>query len=139
MSRHRLYFSWLFSIAVVVAGWRGQAVELGAARVNVTPTEPIRLTGYAGRKTPHVGVEQQLWAKALAIGSDREGPAVLLTLDNCGIAEETWREVRRRLGMSGRIRPDRIVIASSHTHSAPATTHWAPNIFVHDLTAEELG
>ena len=80
MSRHRLYFSWLFSIALVIAGWCGEAVELGAARVNVTPTEPIRLTGYAGRKTPHVGVEQQLWAKALAIGSDREGPAVLLTL-----------------------------------------------------------
>src|SRR5690349_10614780 len=112
---------------------------LGAARVDVTPTEPIRLTGYASRQAPHVGVEQKLWAKALAIGSDAAGPAVLITLDNCGIAEETWREVRERLGRSAGLRPDRIVIASSHTHSAPATAHWAPNIFVRDLSPSELG
>src|SRR4030095_13108946 len=98
MSRHRLNFSWLFSIVCLATGLRAEAVEVGAARINVTPTEPTRLTGYAVRKTSHVGVEQQLWAKALAIGSDREGPAVLLTLDNCGIAEETWREARSRLG-----------------------------------------
>ena len=117
----------------------GYAVDIGVARRDVTPTEPIRLTGYASRKVPHVGVEQKLWVKALAIGSDREGPALLLTLDNCGIAEETWRDVRSRLAKSARIRADRIVIASSHTHSGPATTQWAPNIFVRDLTAEEQG
>ena len=84
-------------------------------------------------------MEQKLWVKALAIGSNREGPALLITLDNCGIAEETWREVRSRLAKSAKIRADRIVIASSHTHSGPATTQWAPNIFVRDLTAEEQG
>lgn len=115
------------------------AVELGVARRDVTPAEPIRLTGYASRKAPHVGVEQNLWAKALAIGSDREGPAVLITLDNCGVSEGTWREVRSRLAKSAKIRPDRIVIASSHTHSGPATKDWAPNIFIRDLTSEEQG
>src|SRR5437867_1536987 len=65
------------------------AIDAGAARVDVTPPEPIRLTGYGGRKTNNVGVEQKLWAKALALGSDREGPALLLTLDNCGIASST--------------------------------------------------
>lgn len=115
------------------------ALELGVARRDITPTEPIRLTGYAARKSPHVGVEQKLWAKALAIGSNREGPAVLITLDNCGISEGTWREVRSRLAKSAKIRADRIVIASSHTHSGPATKDWAPNIFVRDLTTEEQG
>ena len=115
------------------------ATQVGVARRDITPTEPIRLTGYAARKSAHIGVEQKLWAKALAIGNDREGPAVLITLDNCGIAEKTWREVRTRLAKSARLRPEKIVIASSHTHSAPATTDWAPNIFVRDLTAEEQG
>lgn len=116
-----------------------RAVEFGVARRDVTPTEPIRLTGYAARKTPHVGVEQRLWAKALAIGSNREGPAVLITLDNCGISEGSWREVRSRLVKSANLRADRIVIASSHTHSGPATKDWAPNIFIRDLTSEEQG
>jgi putative membrane-bound dehydrogenase-like protein len=114
----------------------GFTAELGAARVEVTPAEPIRLTGYASRKAPHVGVEQKLWAKALAIGSDREGPAVLVTLDNCGIADETYREVGKRLAKHG-IKQDRFTIACSHTHSAPATKNWAPNIFVQDLPPEQ--
>lgn len=128
-----------FLTVLILTGLHAQAVELGVARIDVSPREPIRLTGYASRKAPHVAVEQKLWAKALAIGSDREGPAVLLTLENCGIAEETWREVRSRLATSARLRPANIVIASSHTHSAPATKHWAPNIFLRDLTAEEQG
>ena len=105
--------------------------------MDVTPGEPIRLTGYASRKTPNVGVEQKLWAKALAIGSDREGPAVLITLDNCGIADETYREVGKRLAKHG-IKQDHFTIACSHTHSAPATKNWAPNIFVQDLPSEQL-
>lgn len=128
----------LFSIAAAVAPV-ALAVDVGVARIDVTPAEPVRLTGYASRKAPHVAVEQKLWAKALAIGSGRERPAVLITLDNCGIAEETWREVRSRLDKSAKLRPANIVIASSHTHSAPATKHWAPNIFVRDLTPEEQG
>ena len=38
------------------------AMDAGVARVDVTPSEPIRLTGYGGRRTNHVGVEQKLWA-----------------------------------------------------------------------------
>jgi len=129
---------WVLAV-MILAGLHAPAVEVGVARIDISPREPIRLTGYASRKAPHVAVEQKLWAKALAIGSDREGPAVLLTLENCGIAEETWREVRSRLAKSARLRPANIVIASSHTHSAPATKYWAPNIFLRDLTAEEQG
>src|SRR5881396_1855989 len=75
----------------------GLALDAGVARVDVTPPEPIRLTGYGNRKTNNVGIEQKLWAKALALGSDREGPALLLTLDNCGIAESTYRDLVARL------------------------------------------
>src|SRR5947208_14448264 len=62
---------------------------IGVARVDVTPAEPIRLTGYGSRKTNSIGVEQKLWAKALALGSDADGPALRITLDNCCIAEPT--------------------------------------------------
>jgi putative membrane-bound dehydrogenase-like protein len=114
------------------------AADIGVARVDVTPSEPVRLTGYASRNAPHVGVEQKLWVKALAIGSDREEPAVLLTLDNCGVAEETYREVAQRLARHG-VKQDRFTIACSHTHSGPALKNWAPNIFVRDLTPDEQG
>src|SRR5262245_59622537 len=85
------------------------AIDLGVARIDVTPAEPIRLTGYGNRTTNSIGVEQKLWAKALAIGSDAEGPAVMVTLDNCGIAEATYREVARRFAALG-VKQDRIAI-----------------------------
>jgi len=111
-----------------------QAIDAGIARVDVTPSEPIRLTGYGGRRTNNVGVEQKLWAKALALGSDREGPALLLTLDNCGIAESTYRELVSRLTKKTRLKQAGIAIACSHTHSGPCTTDWAPNIFSSDIS-----
>ena len=42
-------------------------VPVGVAKVDVTPDYPVRLPGYAGRKTESEGVLQHLWAKALAI------------------------------------------------------------------------
>src|SRR6266446_1833978 len=109
---------------------------IGVAKVDVTPTEPIRLTGYASRKTNSGGVERKLWAKALAIGADGDGPAVLITLDNCGIAEGTYKELVQRLEKKTRLKQARIVISCSHTHTGPCTTAWAPNIFAQDIPPE---
>src|SRR4051812_38278846 len=62
-----------------------KTIPIGVGRIDITPDTPIRMTGYAGRKTESEGVEQRLWAKALAWGSDAEGPAVLITVDTLGV------------------------------------------------------
>jgi putative membrane-bound dehydrogenase-like protein len=123
----------LLSLCGGAAAWGQQPWPIGVARIDVTPAEPIRLTGYASRKTNSSGVEQRLWAKALALGSDADGPALLMTLDNCGIAEETYQELIERLGQKAGIRPDRLALFCSHTHCGPCTTRWAPNIFAQDI------
>ena len=58
--------------------------------VDVTPSYPIRLMGYGSRKTESEGVASPLKVRALAIGDDAgkgqdEGPAVLITVDNCAV------------------------------------------------------
>src|SRR5438552_6361157 len=70
-------------------------ISIGVAKVDVTPEYPIRLQGYL-RGMPSEGVEQKLWAKALALGKDSDHPALLITLDNCGIAEGTYKELVQR-------------------------------------------
>jgi hypothetical protein len=70
--------------------------QIGLARLEVTPGYRVRMTGYNNRKTEFDGVEQSLWAKALAIGSDAEGPAVLITVDNLGVPGSITDEVARR-------------------------------------------
>src|SRR5580765_351300 len=104
------------SLAVASAD---QLRQVGVARIDFTPAYAIRLTGYAVRKTESEGVAQRLWAKALAIGSDRERPAILITVDNCGVTADIRSEVVSRLKKSRRIRPERVAICSSHTHTGP--------------------
>jgi hypothetical protein len=108
------------------AGRPGGTVLVGASRVEITPEEPIRLTGYMDRQTPADSVAQRLWVKALAFGSDGEGPAVLITADVIGVPLEVTREVARRLESAG-IRPEQLVVAATHTHTGPGLSGVLPN------------
>ncbi|WP_169977179.1 neutral/alkaline non-lysosomal ceramidase N-terminal domain-containing protein [Tautonia rosea] len=105
-------------------------IPVGVARVDITPEGPVRLTGYGNRSTESEGVDQRLWAKALAIGGDDgDGPAVLITVDNLGIPDAMTTEVARRLADRSGLARDRLAISASHTHTAPALTNVAPFLF----------
>ena len=111
-------------------------VSIGLARIDVTPEGPIRLNGYAVRKTESTGVAQRLWAKALAIGSDQQGPAVLVTVDNCIVPAALTEEVARRLQEKAAIERERFVVCSSHTHAGPCLKGAAPFIFGEPMPPE---
>jgi len=102
---------------------------VGVAKIDITPDYPVRLTGYAVRKQESEGVAQRLWAKALAIGSDKDRPAILITVDNCGVPANVRDEVVQRLHKEKRLDPDRVTVCSTHTHSAPWLKGYLPNIF----------
>jgi hypothetical protein len=102
--------------------------QVGVARIDITPAYPIRLSGYSVRKIESEGIAQKLWTKALAIGSDREGPALLITVDNTGVPAHVRDEVVRRL-QKKKIEPSRIAICSTHTHSAPYLAGYLPTLF----------
>lgn len=111
---------------------------VGAARRDITPEYPIRLSGYGSRTNVNTGITQRLYAKALAIGSDAEGPAVLVTVDNCGVPASIRDEVLRRLASKTKVRDERFAIASSHTHCAPMLLGVLPNLFSSDIPPEHL-
>jgi hypothetical protein len=113
------------------------ALPIGVARMDVTPDYPIRLTGYAARRQMSEGLRQRLWAKALALGSDTDGPRILITVDNCGVTANVVEEVAGRLSQTAGIRRANLVVASSHTHSGPMVRGFAENIFIRDLQPEE--
>lgn len=115
----------------------GPIVEIGVARIDITPKFPVRLSGYLGRTSEFSGVDQRLWAKAMAIGSDDAGVVVLVSVDNLGVGESVVEEVAGRLKKSVGLDRSRFVVASSHTHSAPCLTGVAPNIFGQTLPDDE--
>src|SRR5713101_8987165 len=110
----------LFLLLLPLCAFCQQGIySVGVAKVNVTPNYPIRLSGYGDRRTVSEGVAQQIWAKALAIGSDQEPPVIWITLDNCGLSAEICNEVARRLRAKAMIPRERMAFCSTHTHTGP--------------------
>lgn len=113
------------------------AVPVGVARVDITPDYPIRLTGYASRRSESEGVAQRIWAKALAIGGDEgEGPAVLMMVENCGVPARMRAEVAARLKAKAAIKSERFVVCSTHTHAGPWLGAFAPALLSEPLPPE---
>src|SRR4051794_26361106 len=57
-------------------GWKA-----GVARVDTTPTAPVRMAGYASRTSPSQGVAHPLVAKALALSDAHDTKVVFVTCD----------------------------------------------------------
>lgn len=110
---------------------------VGLAVVDITPEEPIRLTGYGNRREPATEVAQRLHAKALAIGADGDpGPLVFVTVDNCIIPGRFIDEAADRLKAKVGLPRERFVVCASHTHNGPTLTDAAPFLFGEPIPAE---
>ncbi len=127
---------WAACLAACLGGLDGPTIAVGVAKVDITPDYPVRLHGYNSRQGPAVGVQQRLFAKALAIGTDAEGASVLISLDNLGVTNAIGTEIGVRLARVG-MKREHLAITASHTHSAPCLKGVAPHIFGRDLPANE--
>lgn len=92
----------------------------GAAKVNVTPREPIWLSGYANRTRPSEGVVQDIYVKAAAFRQANQ-TAVLVTSDLQGFDVAMIDQIVRRAEREHGVRRDQLVLNYSHNHSAPVT------------------
>jgi hypothetical protein len=44
-----------------------QPLRIGAARINITPADPLPMDGYGGREDPFTGVHDSLYATAIVL------------------------------------------------------------------------
>ena len=108
------------------------ALNIGVAEIDITPDEPIRLTGYGNRVEPASDVRQRLWARALAFGDGRRA-AVLITADLIGVPGSLSDGVAKRLSDAG-IERAAFAISATHTHTGPSLTGVLPYIFNSPVT-----
>ena len=111
--------------------------SVGAASIEITPNFPVRLSGYGVRTKEHSGVFQRLYSSALALDS-KDGLAIVVTVDNCGVPAAIRNELLTRINKRIRIRGDCFTITSTHTHCAPMLTNVLPNLFSRDISPEHL-
>jgi putative membrane-bound dehydrogenase-like protein len=101
----------------------------GVAKIDITPTYAVRLSGFGFRRTESEGVTQRIYARALAIRDARGELAVLITVDNLGVPYAVTREVSTRLAKKHALKADCLAITASHTHTAPMLHGVAPTLF----------
>jgi neutral ceramidase len=91
------------------------ALRAGVARVDITPTVSMPMYGYDNRECgPSNGTHDPLYAKALVLESAGSRMAIV-TLDlGSMVSERLKEEVAAKLGTPV------LLLAASHTHSAPA-------------------
>jgi neutral ceramidase len=102
-------------------------IPVGVAEIDITPAEPIRLTGYGNREQPTADVRQRLWAKAMAFGGDPD-VAVLIAVDLVGVPSALTEGIARRLS-NAHVRREQFVISATHTHTGPVVGGALPYIF----------
>ncbi len=96
------------------SGWKA-----GVARVDTTPTEPVRMAGYASRTMPSRGVSHPLAAKALALADAQGHRLVIVTCDIIDLRRPLTERVARRVEAEHGLKRADLVLFASHTHAGP--------------------
>lgn len=92
-------------------------INVGLASVDITPQNPVRLSGFAMRKYETDTVGMPLKAKALAFKNAKKELSLIITVDLIGVSYQITDSVKKRL--SPVMNPERLTICASHTHAGP--------------------
>lgn len=120
MRKLLLLASWCM-LGSAAADWK-----IGAAKVNINPTEPIWLAGYGNRDRPSEGILQDIWIKAAAFQDGTGAISVITTADLVGLDTTTVDVVSRRVREKHGIPRERLLFNYSHNHSCPVTSDVLP-------------
>ncbi|MGH9371140.1 MAG: neutral/alkaline non-lysosomal ceramidase N-terminal domain-containing protein, partial [Vicinamibacterales bacterium] len=96
-------------------------LRAGAARIDITPAPDAALpmSGYGGRKEGFKGIHDDLNVRAVVV-DDGASQAALIGCEVIGISSDLWATITGRLTQEAAIPSENIILASVHTHAAPA-------------------
>jgi putative membrane-bound dehydrogenase-like protein len=129
--------------AVGTAGDRDQANgqnhmplkwRAGAAKRDITPDYPVRLSGFGFRRSESEGVQHPIHARALAMVFSDGQPFVMVTVDTCGVSTKLRNDVLARLDKYS-IASERFALLATHTHTAPMIDGVLPTLFGEPISA----
>lgn len=109
----------------------------GFAKADITPNDPVRLSGYGNRAKPSEGVETKLFVRAMALKAD-DGPLhVLLAVDTIAFSAEMTDSIFELVREPYKLSRSRFVTCSSHSHATPHLSTGLKNIFATPMSEEE--
>jgi len=122
MKRSILVFCLLLFLTTVYSMADSNVLYVGAAKMDITPKEPVYLAGYSGMNSKRITdkVHDNLYCRVVAfkVGDKR---LILLSSDLIGFFGN-YEATRDRLVKKFALKAEDIFLSSIHTHSGPFTT-----------------
>jgi len=96
-------------------------LRAGVARIDITPKEPVTLSGYGSRKDLSKGVHDPLSARVVAFENNGKR-LVLVSTDLLGFYGGTAEQFRETILAKFNLQPAELFLTGIHTHAAPTLT-----------------
>jgi hypothetical protein len=111
-----------FLLAGFASGTQAMSAEwqAGFAKVVITPTEPMWLSGYGSRSRPSEGKIHDLYAKAAVLRDPAGTTVVFVSSDLIGVPATMAKVVSKAIKKQHGISRANIMLTCSHTHCGPA-------------------
>lgn len=109
------------TLALVVSNTQSSAqsiLKAGFAKVDITPSMPVMLYGYASRKTLSTGVHDQLYARVVVFESNGS-KAVLVSTDIGSFDDDLYETIKKRLIDKFKLKDSELILSTIHSHSSP--------------------
>ena len=110
-----------FLVAAAEIGWAAEKtpMQFGFAKVDITPTEPVRLSGYGNRTKPFAGIDERIFARVMAL---RHGPGkvhLLVAVDTIGFPGYLTKQIYAELEKKHGISRAQFALCGTHSHTTP--------------------
>lgn len=99
----------------------------GAAKVNITPSTPIPMSGYGGRDEPFKGVHDSLFVTA-TVFSDGSQKSVIITADLIGFSHDFCKETIHKIETETGIEKDFVLLCANHNHGGPRNKTYGDDV-----------
>ncbi|NUQ65842.1 MAG: neutral/alkaline non-lysosomal ceramidase N-terminal domain-containing protein, partial [Pirellulales bacterium] len=114
-----------------------RTLRAGAAAVDITPREfPVNMPG-GFSANPADGAHDPLHARAVVLDDGKMSLAIVV-VDNLGVAREIADEAKALASQRCGIAADKILLASTHSHSAPSSSAASYRKILLDGTVESI-
>jgi hypothetical protein len=98
-----------------------EILRAGTAKQDITPTKPVTLAGYGGRKDVSQGVHDPLSVRVVTF--EQQGKRlVLVSTDVLGFYGGTAESMRKAILAACQLDPAELFLTAIHTHAAPTVT-----------------
>ncbi|MEM7475821.1 MAG: neutral/alkaline non-lysosomal ceramidase N-terminal domain-containing protein [Planctomycetota bacterium] len=114
--------------AVPFLALASELTPVGFASRDISPKQPLRLSGFGARTEESTGVRDPLFVRAMAIGNGKE-LCVMVSIESIAVLASQTQQLLEAINQRHSLARSRLVLCSTHSHTAPQVAGGLTNLF----------